>query len=121
MNKTVMLIDDSPTVRQVMRFALERAGFGVLEAGDGEEALRQLRGGPIGAIVCDVAMPRMGGMEFLQQLRTRNSYRFTPVVMLTTESRTEQKQRAKDSGAQAWATKPCPPSQLVDIVKRFVK
>ena len=121
MTKTVMLIDDSPTVRQVMRFALERAGFGVVEAGNGKEALRQLDGRSMGAIVCDMAMPEMGGMEFLEQLRTRNNYRFTPVVMLTTESRAEKKADAKQLGAQAWATKPCPPSQLVDIVKRFVK
>jgi len=119
--KTVLLVDDSPTVRQVMRFALERAGYGVMEAGDGEQALKQLDGRRVSAIVCDLAMPNLDGMSFLKQMRALQNYRFTPVVMLTTESRTERKQDAKQLGAQAWATKPCPPSQLVDIVNRLAR
>jgi two-component system chemotaxis response regulator CheY len=117
--KTVMLIDDSPTTRQVMRFALERAGYAVVEAGDGAAALTALSGQRLSAIVCDIAMPNMDGLTFLKSLRAKSEYRFTPVVMLTTESRTDRKQQAKSSGAQAWATKPCPPSQLVDIINRL--
>jgi len=119
--KTVLLVDDSPTVRQVMRLALERAGYGVMEAGDGEHALQQLDGRRVSAIVCDLAMPKLDGMSFLKQMRALQHYRFTPVVMLTTESRAERKQDAKQLGAQAWATKPCPPSQLVDIVNRLAR
>ena len=118
--KNVLLVDDSSVVRQVMRFALENDGYGVLEAGDGVAALAMLDGRRISAIVCDLAMPNMDGMTFLKKLRELREYRFTPVVMLTTESRKERKMDAKASGAQAWATKPCQPSQLVDIINRLV-
>lgn len=119
MSKTVMLIDDSPTVRQVMRFAFEHAQYTVIEAGDGESALQSLDGRKVSAIVCDIAMPNLDGLAFLKAMREKHDYRFTPVVMLTTESRAQKKQQAKDSGATAWATKPCPPSELVDLVNRL--
>jgi two-component system chemotaxis response regulator CheY len=119
MSKTVMLVDDSPTVRRVMRFALERAGFTVIEACDGDEALNMLDGKRLSAVVCDVAMPKMDGLSFLKEMRARQNYKFTPVVMLTTETRAERKQVARDAGAQAWATKPCQPSELVDIITRL--
>jgi two-component system chemotaxis response regulator CheY len=119
MSKVVMLVDDSPTVRRVMRFALERAGYAVIEAVDGEEALSMLDGKRLSAVVCDVAMPKMDGLAFLKEMRAKQNYKFTPVVMLTTETRVERKQIAKDAGAQAWATKPCQPSELVDIITRL--
>jgi len=106
MSKTVMLVDDSPTVRRVMRFALERAGFAVVEAGDGEQALSMLDGKRLSAVVCDVAMPKLDGLSFLKEMRA-------------TETRAERKQVARDAGAQAWATKPCQPSELVDIITRL--
>lgn len=119
MSKTVMLIDDSPTVRQVMRFGFEHAGYLVVEASNGEEALDNLDGRKLSAIVCDIDMPKLDGLSFLKAMREKREYRFTPVVMLTTESRIERKQQAKNSGATAWATKPCPPSDLVDLVNRL--
>ncbi|MEK8086322.1 response regulator [Aquabacterium sp. A3] len=119
MNKTVMLVDDSPTVRQVMRFAFEHAHYAVIEASDGQEALGALDGQKVSAIVCDIAMPTMDGLSFVKALREKRDYRFTPVVMLTTESRPQRKQEAKECGATAWATKPCPPSELVDLVNRL--
>lgn len=119
MSKTVMLIDDSPTVRQIMKFALEHAGFDTVEAGDGQQALEILDGRRLSAVVCDIAMPKLDGLSFLKEMRARRDYRFTPVIMLTTEGRAHRKQEAKEIGAQAWATKPCPPSELVDIIKRL--
>lgn len=119
MNKTVMLVDDSGTVRQVMRFALEHAHYSVIEAVDGMDALSMLDGRKISAIVCDLDMPKLNGLAFLKAMREKREYRFTPVVMLTTESRDQPKQLAKESGATAWATKPCPPSELVNLVNRL--
>jgi two-component system chemotaxis response regulator CheY len=119
MSKTVMLVDDSATVRQIMRVAMERSGYTVIEAADGEAALALLDGRRLSVVVCDVAMPRLDGLSFLKAMRAKQDYRFTPVVMLTTESRPERKQEGRDNGAQAWATKPCPPSQLMDIIKRL--
>ena len=119
MSKTVMLVDDSPTVRQVMRFAFEHAQFTVVEASNGQEALDNLNGRKISAVVCDIDMPQLDGLSFLKAMREKRDYRFTPVVMLTTESRAQRKQQAKDSGATAWATKPCPPSDLVQLVQRL--
>ena len=119
MNKTVMLVDDSSTVRQVMKFAFEHAGYEVIEAGNGEEALAQLNGRRVSAVICDIAMPKIDGLTFLKSMREIRDYRFTPVVMLTTESRPRRKQEAKEVGATAWATKPCPPSELVDLVSRL--
>ncbi len=119
MNKMVLLVDDSSTVRQVMRFAFEHAGFSVTEADNGEAALAILDGRKIGAVVCDIAMPKLDGLTFLKSMRGLRDYRFTPVVMLTTESRANRKQEAKESGATAWATKPCPPSELVSLVQRL--
>ena len=119
MSKTVMLVDDSSTVRQVMRFAFEHAGYNVVEASNGEEALGTLDGRKVSAIVCDIDMPKLDGLSFLKAMRAKRDYRFTPVVMLTTESRAQRKQQAKDSGATAWATKPCPPSELVSLIERL--
>ncbi len=119
MSKIVMLVDDSATVRQVMRFAFEHAQYTVIEATDGAAALEALDGRKLSAIVCDIDMPKLDGLSFLKAMREKHGYRFTPVVMLTTESREQRKQQAKESGATAWATKPCPPSDLVDLVNRL--
>lgn len=119
MNKTILLVDDSSTVRQVMRIALERANFGVLEAGDGEEALKLLAAHKVALVVCDVAMPRMDGLTFVKAMRAQQAFKFIPVIMLTTESRQDRKDQARENGATAWATKPCPPSQLLDTVNRL--
>jgi two-component system, chemotaxis family, chemotaxis protein CheY len=119
MSHTILLIDDSSIIRSVFRSGLEREGFTVLEAGDGEEALAVLDGRAVSAVVCDICMPNMDGLAFLRRLRSVERYRFTPLLVLSTESRAEMKQAMKDAGAQAFITKPCPPSRIADAVKRF--
>ncbi len=119
MSHTILLIDDSSIIRSVFRSALERDGFSVLEAGDGAQALVLLDGRAISAVVCDICMPNMDGMTFLKRLRAVERYRFTPLLVLSTESRPEMKQTMKEAGAQAFITKPCPPSRVVDAIKRF--
>ncbi len=119
MTKTILLVDDSPIIRNVMRTALERDGFGVLEATDGVDALGQLEGNSVNAIVCDLAMPRMDGMTFLKKLRDIPRHKFTPLLVLSTENRPEVKANLRQLGAQAFIAKPCMPSQLIDALRRL--
>lgn len=117
--RTVLLVDDSPSVRTVLRIALEREGYSVLEAEDGEAALEILDGRSMSVVVSDLAMPRMDGMTFLRTLSVHPRYKFTPVLVLTTDTRPEIRQAARELGASAFLTKPCLPSQLVSAVARL--
>ena len=117
--KTVLLVDDSPSMRTVLHIALEREGYAVMEAEDGEAAIEALDGRSLSVIVCDLAMPRMDGMTFLRYLRVHPRYKFTPLLVLTTDTRPDVRQAARDSGASAFLTKPCLPSQLVSAVSRL--
>ena len=120
MSKTVMVIDDSGSFRTVVKLALQKAGYTVMEAGDGKEALAKLDGSvKVNLIVCDVNMPQMDGLTFLKHLKTEANYKFTPVIMLTTESQESKKAEGRAAGARAWITKPFQPSQLVDAVSRL--
>ncbi len=119
MARTVLVIDDSASVRVLWRAALEGAGYEVVEAGDGEQAMGMLDGRALGAILCDLAMPQMDGMAFLRHLRQHPRYKFTPLMLVTTESRPEAKAAARAQGAQAFLNKPCTPTQLVSAVQRL--
>jgi two-component system, chemotaxis family, chemotaxis protein CheY len=119
MPKTVLLVDDSASIRQVTVPSLRGAGFQVLEAEDGLQALERMKTHAINLVVCDLNMPKLDGMGFLKQMRALPSHRFTPLVFLTTESRDARKDEGRANGATAWITKPCPPSKLVDVVKRL--
>lgn len=119
MSRTVLVVDDSTGVRMLVRGALEHAGYEVLEACDGEDALEFLDGRPLGLVVCDLAMPRMDGFSFMRYLRLHPRYRYTPLVVLSTETRQPQRDEARKQGAQAFINKPCTPSQLVGAVQRL--
>jgi two-component system, chemotaxis family, chemotaxis protein CheY len=120
MSKTVMVIDDSASFRTVVSLALKKAGYTVLEAGDGKDAMAKLgSAGKVNLIVCDVNMPNMDGLTFLKTVRTQAAHKFTPVIMLTTESQEAKKAEGKAAGARAWITKPFQPSQLVEAVNRL--
>ncbi|MCZ8111524.1 MAG: response regulator [Betaproteobacteria bacterium] len=121
MTRTILLIDDSPSVRTLMRGALERENFSVVDAGDGEEAMDKLDGQPFGLIVSDLAMPRMDGLSFLRWLRVHPRYKFTPLLILTTETRKKVKESARQMGAQGILAKPCTPTQLVTAVQRLCR
>ena len=118
-SKTVMIVDDSGSFRTVVKLALQKAGYGVVEAVDGKDAASKLDGRKLNLIVCDVNMPNMDGIEFLKHLRMTGSYKFTPVIMLTTESQEAKKAEGKAAGARAWITKPFQPSVLIDAVSRL--
>ena len=119
MGKTVMVVDDSGSFRTVVKLALQKAGYAVVEAVDGQDACAKLDGRKINLIVCDVNMPNMDGLTFLKHVKANANYKFTPVIMLTTESQESKKAEGKAAGARAWITKPFQPSQLVDAVNRL--
>ncbi|WKB50745.1 response regulator [Eleftheria terrae] len=120
MSKTIMIVDDSASLRQVVSIALKGAGYDVLEGSDGRAALSKLSGQRIHLIVSDVNMPNMDGISFLKAMRQLPAYKFTPVVMLTTESAEDKKQQGRDAGAKAWVTKPFRPEHLLAVVQKLV-
>jgi two-component system chemotaxis response regulator CheY len=119
MPKTILIVDDSASLRQVVGLALKGAGYDVVEACDGVDASRRLSGGRLGLIICDVNMPNMDGISFLKHVKAHPQYKFTPVLMLTTESQEAKKLEGKAAGAKAWVTKPFQPSQLLDAVAKL--
>ena len=119
MAKTVMVVDDSGSFRTVVKLALQKAGYEVVEAADGKDACGKLDGRKLNLIVCDVNMPQMDGLTFLKHLKTEANYKFTPVIMLTTESQESKKAEGRAAGARAWITKPFQPSTLVDAVNKL--
>ena len=119
MAKTILIVDDSSSLRTVVRIALQRAGYDVQEAGDGQEALTRLDElSKVHLIVSDVNMPRMDGITFVGKVKQHPRHRFAPVVMLTTEGQDAKKERA--AGAKAWIVKPFNPPQLLDAVSKLV-
>jgi two-component system, chemotaxis family, chemotaxis protein CheY len=120
-SKNVMVIDDSSSFRTVVALALKRVGYAVVEASDGQDAMRKLATNPVDLLVCDVNMPGMDGLSFVRQLRTQPKHGRTPVVMLTTETSEAKKAEGRAAGANAWITKPFQPSKLVELVTSFFK
>ncbi len=120
MAKTIMIVDDSASLRNVVGIALKGAGYDVIEASDGRDALAKLTGQKIHLIVSDVNMPNMDGITLVKELKQLPNYKFTPIMMLTTESQPEKKQAARDAGAKAWLLKPFQPPMLLDAVAKLV-
>ena len=120
MAKTIMIIDDSISLRQVVSIALTSAGYEVLEACDGQDALAKLTGQRVHLMVCDVNMPNMDGISFLKAIRAHPNYKYTPVIMLTTEAGEEKKREGQAAGARAWMVKPFKPDQLLGAVAKLV-
>jgi two-component system, chemotaxis family, chemotaxis protein CheY len=120
MGKTVMIVDDSASLRQVVRMALSGAGYEVMEAGDGQEALTKLNGTKVHLVISDVNMPRMDGITFVKTLKQRPEYRFLPVIMLTTEAGQTRKDEGRAAGAKAWMVKPFQPAQMLAAVSKLV-
>ena len=119
MAKTILVIDDSASLRQVVKMALTGAGYNVLEAGDGQAALALLDGRQVNMAICDVNMPIMNGIEFVKAAKALPAYKFMPILMLTTESQEEKKEQGKAAGAKAWMVKPFSPTQLVNAVSKL--
>ena len=121
MSKSILIVDDSSSLRTVVNLALTRAGYTVIEARDGSEGLAQLeKAGKVNLIVSDVNMPVMDGISFLKQVKQHPRHKFTPVIMLTTENQQEKKEQGRAAGAKAWIVKPFNPPQLLDAVSKLI-
>lgn len=119
MAKTIMIVDDSASMRQVIGIALKGAGYSVIEGRDGKDALSKLTGQKVHLIISDVNMPVMDGITFLKEVKQNPAYKFTPVIMLTTESAEEKKREGQAAGARAWVVKPFQPEQLLGAVQKL--
>lgn len=120
MAKTILVVDDSASLRQVVGIALRGAGYDVIEACDGQDALNKLTGQKVHLMISDVNMPNMDGISFVKAVKQRPAYRFTPVVMLTTESQESKKAEGQAAGAKAWVVKPFRPEQMLGVVQKLV-
>jgi two-component system chemotaxis response regulator CheY len=119
MAQTILVIDDSSSLRQVVAMTLKGAGYEVLQAEDGKVALALLDGRKISMAVCDVNMPNMNGIEFVRAAKQLPAYKFMPILMLTTESQESKKEEGKAAGAKAWMVKPFSPTSLLSAVSKF--
>jgi two-component system chemotaxis response regulator CheY len=120
MAKKVLIVDDSSSVRTVARMALREKGYEVVEASNGQEALVKLDSERCHLVISDVNMPLMDGITLLKEIKRHPNYKFTPVIMLTTEAGEDKKQEGRAAGAKAWITKPFQPQILVDAVSKLI-
>ncbi|HNW16376.1 MAG TPA: response regulator [bacterium] len=125
MNKTILIVDDSATLRASVNFVLTDAGYSVIQAKNGEEGLAKLlenkrAGEKVDMIISDINMPVMDGITFIKEVK-KGDFRFIPILILTTESENSKKMEGKAAGASGWLVKPFKPEQLVWVVKKFVR
>ncbi|MBK1722870.1 response regulator [Thiocystis violacea] len=120
MAKTILTVDDSPSIRQMVSFTLKDAGYSVSEAVDGQDGLDKARSGSFNLIFTDQNMPRMDGLTLIKQLRAMPQYKTTPILMLTTESSDAMKSQGRAAGATGWLVKPFDPQKLMDVVRKVI-
>jgi len=120
-SKTVLVVDDSTSMRQMVTFTLKGAGFDVIEGSNGQEALTRAQGKTLSLVLTDLNMPVMDGMTLIRELRAKAEYKFTPILMLTTESQQEKKAEGKAAGATGWIVKPFQPEQLLQVIGKVVR
>ncbi len=116
----ILAVDDSASMRQMVAFTLKGAGYGVIEAVDGKDALEKAKNGAADVVLTDVNMPNMDGIELIRQLRTLPKYKFTPMLLLTTESGADKKAAGKAAGATGWLVKPFNPDQLLATIAKVL-
>ncbi|HVI50206.1 MAG TPA: response regulator [Candidatus Sulfotelmatobacter sp.] len=120
MSKTILSVDDSASMRQMVKLTLTSAGYQVLEAVDGQDALSKAKAGGINMVLTDLNMPNMDGLSLIRELRTLPSFKGIPIIFLTTESDAAKKNEAKTAGATAWIVKPFQQDQLLSVVKKVL-
>ena len=120
MSKSILTADDSSSVRQMVSFTLKQAGYDVVEACDGQDALDKAKANKVNMVITDLNMPNMNGIELIKSLRAEAAYKFIPIIMLTTESQASKKQEGKSAGATGWIIKPFKPDQLLGVVKKVL-
>jgi len=120
MPRTVLIVDDSASIREMVAYTLREAGFAVIEGIHGADALQKLGDRRADLIITDLNMPVMDGLTFIRHLRSRAISKYTPVLMLTTESQLEKKQQGKAAGATGWIVKPFHPGKLLEVIARVL-
>jgi two-component system, chemotaxis family, chemotaxis protein CheY len=121
MAKKALIVDDSVSMRQMVAFTMKEAGFATLEGGNGEEGLKHLDGQKVDLVITDLNMPVMDGISMIRKVRALPQYKFTPILMLTTESQDTRKKEGKEAGATGWIVKPFNPQQLLQVVAKVVR
>ncbi len=117
---SILAIDDSASMRQMVSFALKNAGHDVVEAVDGQDGLQAAKANKVNLVITDVNMPNMDGIALIKELRNLPDYKFTPILMLTTESAPHKKQEGKEAGATGWIVKPFDPDQLLATINKVL-
>ncbi|MBU3694541.1 MAG: response regulator [Rhodocyclaceae bacterium] len=120
MSKTILTVDDSVSIRQMVSFTLKSAGYSVVQAADGEEGLAMAKANPVQLIITDQNMPKMDGLSMVKALRATSAHARTPILLLTTESSDAMKAQGKAAGATGWLVKPFDPNKLLDVVRRCI-
>ena len=120
MAKVIMTVDDSASIRQMVSFTLKEAGYSVVEAIDGQDALNKLNSNAINMLITDLNMPNMDGITLIKNVRANSATKFIPIIMLTTESQAEKKMQGKSAGATGWIVKPFNQDQLIAVVKKVL-
>ncbi len=120
MTRSIMTVDDSASMREMVAFTLRRAGYNPVEAVDGQDALEKLGSTPVDMLITDLNMPNVDGFELIRRVRELPLYKYLPIVMLTTESQDSKKAVARAAGASGWIVKPFRGEQLVNVVKKFL-
>ncbi len=120
MSKTILCVDDSASIRQMLSFTLKTAGYEVLDAIDGAEGLEKAKNNAVDLVITDQNMPKMDGLTLIKELRAMPQYEKTPILMLTTESSDEMKKKGRESKATGWLVKPFDPKKLIEVVKKVV-
>lgn len=120
MAKTILSVDDSSSIRQMVAFTLKGAGYEVIEAVDGQEALEKAKAKTVDMVLTDQNMPRMDGLTLIKNLRSMPSYKSVPILMLTTESGDAMKAQGKAAGATGWLVKPFDPTKLLEVTKKVI-
>jgi two-component system chemotaxis response regulator CheY len=121
MGKTVLIVDDSSSMRQLIEFAIKSAGHDAVLAGTGTEALEKLRSASVDLVITDLNMPEMDGITLITELRAMPAYKFLPILMLTTESQVAKREEGRAAGASGWIVKPFSSDKLLEVVKKFIK
>ena len=120
MAATILAVDDSASMRQMVSFTLKHAGYEVIQAADGVEALEYARSNSVNLVLTDVNMPRMDGITLVRELRLLTNYKFTPMLVLTTEAAPEKKMQGKQAGATGWLVKPFNPEKLLTTIAKVL-
>jgi two-component system chemotaxis response regulator CheY len=118
---TILFVDDSESIREIVNFSLENEGYKVLLGENGKDGLKYLNGTDINLIITDLHMPEMDGIEFIKEIRKRPNYQRTPILFLTTESQSVKKMEAKEAGATGWIIKPFVPAKLIAAIKKVIR